>query len=276
MTKFAKKIILARKISKLGQGFRDRFRLASLVFWPFVQKKLRMLGIVVAPSFRVHVLIKGKEFFLHLEGLHDEITLLSEIFIEECYRTDEIKNPSLIIDAGANIGFASIYFAAKYPSATIYAVEPDPSNFERLKRNVGDIDRIRPCPVAFSGTNGEMDLYLSEDKIISSSAFRRKAGQKSVKVKSAKLDTFAQEKSISHCDIFKFDVEGGEYDMFYGCRLLEATEVLIGEVHEDLMGKSAEEFYKILPEEFHVLRREVQKEHREFFYARQEVAKTHD
>jgi tRNA1(Val) A37 N6-methylase TrmN6 len=41
-----------------------------------------------------------------------------------------------IVDAGANIGMASIFFAQKYPDAKIIAVEAEASNFAMLARNV--------------------------------------------------------------------------------------------------------------------------------------------
>jgi len=41
----------------------------------------------------------------------------------------------LIIDCGANIGCASVWFATQYPKARILAVEPDPDNFRMLVRN---------------------------------------------------------------------------------------------------------------------------------------------
>ena len=44
-------------------------------------------------------------------------------------------SPDWIIDAGANTGMASVYFAKWYPHAKIVAIEPDPHNFELLQRN---------------------------------------------------------------------------------------------------------------------------------------------
>jgi len=45
------------------------------------------------------------------------------------------KRP-LVIDCGANIGLASVWFATRYPEAQIYAIEPDDDNVSVLKRNV--------------------------------------------------------------------------------------------------------------------------------------------
>lgn len=51
----------------------------------------------------------------------------------------------LIIDCGANIGLASLWFANAFPQARIAAVEPDADNFEVLCRNVAPYgDRIIP------------------------------------------------------------------------------------------------------------------------------------
>jgi FkbM family methyltransferase len=42
----------------------------------------------------------------------------------------------LIIDCGANIGLASLWFAHAFPQAHIVAVEPDGANFALLQRNI--------------------------------------------------------------------------------------------------------------------------------------------
>ena len=44
----------------------------------------------------------------------------------------------VIIDCGANIGLASIYFKFHFPDVKIYAFEPEISNFKMLKKNVAN------------------------------------------------------------------------------------------------------------------------------------------
>jgi FkbM family methyltransferase len=41
-------------------------------------------------------------------------------------------NPKIIVDAGANIGMASICFARRYPLATIITIEPDHRTSQRF------------------------------------------------------------------------------------------------------------------------------------------------
>jgi len=40
----------------------------------------------------------------------------------------------VVLDLGANVGFASLFFADAYPDAKIIAVEPSASNFEQLQK----------------------------------------------------------------------------------------------------------------------------------------------
>ena len=55
-----------------------------------------------------------------------------------------------IVDAGANIGLASLYFAQAFPECRILAVEPDPDNFEILVHNVRRLkDRVECVRAAF-------------------------------------------------------------------------------------------------------------------------------
>ena len=55
-----------------------------------------------------------------------------------------VDRPSVIIDAGANIGLASIWFASKFPEARILAIEPEKSNYELLVRNVEPLHHVTP------------------------------------------------------------------------------------------------------------------------------------
>jgi FkbM family methyltransferase len=56
----------------------------------------------------------------------------------------------VIVDCGANIGFASIWFACAFPHAVILAVEPEPGNVAMLRRNVSGHANIVPVEAAVS------------------------------------------------------------------------------------------------------------------------------
>ena len=53
--------------------------------------------------------------------------LKKEIWTEHLYYTEIDSVMPRIIDAGAHIGLASLYFAKTYPTAKILSLEPNPS-----------------------------------------------------------------------------------------------------------------------------------------------------
>lgn len=66
----------------------------------------------------------------------DALFLLHEIFVNGIYAFSTPQPAPRIIDCGANIGMATLFFKALYPAASITAVEPAPETFERLRQNV--------------------------------------------------------------------------------------------------------------------------------------------
>lgn len=48
------------------------------------------------------------------------------------FRNDNVR----IIDAGANVGFAPMYFKAYFPNAEIISLEIDDSNFIQIEKNI--------------------------------------------------------------------------------------------------------------------------------------------
>lgn len=60
----------------------------------------------------------------------------------------------VIIDAGANIGVASLWFRALYPDATVVAVEPDHGNAQILRQNVAAHRNIIVAEAAIGSESG--------------------------------------------------------------------------------------------------------------------------
>jgi FkbM family methyltransferase len=70
----------------------------------------------------------------------------------------------VILDCGANIGLASIWFALRYPRARIYAIEPEPDNFAMLRRNVGGYANVVPVHAAISDQVTRVSLRNPQDQ----------------------------------------------------------------------------------------------------------------
>src|SRR4028119_433022 len=63
---------------------------------------------------------------LHLRAGTSDLYMFEEVFIDGEYNIASELDPKLIIDVGANVGFASVYFANRYPKPTITATAPHP------------------------------------------------------------------------------------------------------------------------------------------------------
>ena len=78
------------------------------------------------------------------------------IFVEHEYACLQPSGPvRLVIDCGANVGYASAYFLSHFPDCHVIAVEPDPDNFALLKPN------LRPYGDRVTVINGGIWSHLA-------------------------------------------------------------------------------------------------------------------
>jgi FkbM family methyltransferase len=64
----------------------------------------------------------------------------------------------VIVDCGANIGCASIWFALRFPRAFVYAIEPEPQNFTMLCQNVSAYVNVTPIQAGISDRATRLSL----------------------------------------------------------------------------------------------------------------------
>jgi len=73
---------------------------------------------------------------VRLRGTSDVLTF-GQIFIDDEYKSLRgIENVETIIDLGANVGFASVYFLSCFPKARVLSVEPDAENVAMCSSNL--------------------------------------------------------------------------------------------------------------------------------------------
>jgi FkbM family methyltransferase len=70
----------------------------------------------------------------------------------------------LIVDAGAHIGTSAVWFATRYPKASVIAIEPDPGNAALLRRNARgfNIDVVQAGLGATKGVGRIVDPGFGE------------------------------------------------------------------------------------------------------------------
>jgi FkbM family methyltransferase len=123
-----------------------------------------------------------------------------------------IEKP-LIVDLGANIGLASLYFAKNWPKARIIAVEPDERNFRLLKANIEGMSNIKPIEGAVASENGAVQIANPHDEAWALRTERvNSIGPNSIRAYSMRtLMGFAPE---AQPFIAKINIEGFESELF--------------------------------------------------------------
>jgi FkbM family methyltransferase len=136
-----------------------------------------------------------------------------EIFMRQTYFFRAESDSPLIVDCGANIGIATLYFKTLYPRSIVEAFEPDPSAFAVLKENIAcnALEGVRLHQCALWDSEGEVDFYvdkLSEGRL-SMSVFSGRIGEHETRitVRARPLAAFLGDRTV---DFLKIDVEGSE------------------------------------------------------------------
>jgi FkbM family methyltransferase len=85
----------------------------------------------------------------------EDLATLTEVFFREEYRAGpEIRT---VVDIGSNIGLSALYFLTRHPEVRCHCFEPDPRNFQRLRKNLADYaDRIEVYEHAVADTGGQL------------------------------------------------------------------------------------------------------------------------
>lgn len=148
-----------------------------------------------------------------------EVGIIYDVFGRNVYRLVTEK-PLTIIDIGANIGIASIYFA-KELNAKVHAFELVPSVAARAQAHVFDCglsDRVTVYPVGLGKDSITLDVPFSEELTGNTSLHwevenRPTTQSVTCQVESVK-DTLGPILSAASTPIFmKLDCEGAEYEI---------------------------------------------------------------
>jgi FkbM family methyltransferase len=186
-------------------------------------------------------------FWLRLPS--SDVPTYKQVFVDKEYDFSASQPPAVIIDAGANIGLASIWFANRFPNSMILAVEPERSNFELLKKNVAVYPNVTPIHAA---------LWLSEEKVRLSDSglgnwgFRtegiegteKRSVESECLVNSVTVESLMKVYGLERVSILKIDIEGAEKEVFSeSANWIGFVDSIIIELHDRFKEGCSESFY---------------------------------
>jgi FkbM family methyltransferase len=163
-------------------------------------------------------------------------------------------NDWFVLDIGAFVGDTALYYARR--GAFVVAVEPLPSNYETMLRNL-ELNpelkpRIFPVNAAVSGVDGFVEFRYNA--AIDGSASTHGIGRFIAKVRSIRLSTLIRELENGRIDMSRFkvrvlkvDCKGCEYELVNdgSLRLFDIVKIeysgyLINKTYHELMSKLEE------------------------------------
>ena len=159
--------------------------------------------------------INGQPQKVFLRTYAGDISIFYEIFLYKTYKLPEtiFANSTNIIDAGAHIGLASLYFLSQSPQAKIISIEPDAENYSILQKNLkAMIESGKAISIYAALDNKDGFLYVTKSQF----GYNTKVNDTPAaeKVTAVSLNALISLCNIKSIDLIKIDVEGFEKRIF--------------------------------------------------------------
>jgi FkbM family methyltransferase len=174
--------------------------------------------------------------------------------MDQEYQSPFEIEPRVIVDAGANIGMSTIYFANRYPNSRIIAIEPEGSNIRILKRNCCFFPNVKIIQGALWSSSGEVSLTNHGKEPWTFAVAEGPVPDANSKVKSYSMLDILEIANADRIDLLKLDIEGAEKELFSSDSdlWLDRVSVLAIELHDRYKPGCARAFYsKLIGRDFH-------------------------
>lgn len=196
---------------------------------------------------------RSRVFYFRGQSASDR-AVVQQVLVDKCYdlRTFRQSGPlgayyakliadrstPLIIDAGANIGASTLWFASNFPGSHVVAVEPEKRNCELLRKNCRGLN--------FALLEGAIGPHQGE-AVLHDPGRGEWAYQVLPTGSGTRVPLFAASTIVSDCQaaglrpfLFKIDIEGGEAELFReNIAWISEFAVIVIELHDWLLPGTA-------------------------------------
>lgn len=191
--------------------------------------------------------MEGYPEVIYLRPSSSDIKVFREVFLFGAYSFKVNTIPRVIVDAGANVGLSTIFFARKFSSATVYAIEPESTNFAVLQQNVAGYPNVKTLQTAL----WHRDTILRiTDSTENQWAFTVQECEKTApdSFQAISITSLMRQYGIESIDILKMDIEGAEREVFSGNYdyWLSRVKVIVIELHDWLKPGCSSVFFNAI------------------------------
>jgi FkbM family methyltransferase len=141
------------------------------------------------------------------------------------------KRP-VILDCGANIGMASLWFAQQYPRARIVALEPEAANFAVLGANLAALPDVQLVQAALWPVQTRLRIANAG---AAEWAFRVEPASEddTAAIPAVTIDDLAPDRPDETLLVVKIDIEGAEAALFErNTQWVDRAEMIVIELHD--------------------------------------------
>jgi FkbM family methyltransferase len=141
----------------------------------------------------------------------------------------------IIIDAGANVGYTSLFFNHFLDSSKVFGIEPSKENCEIYNLNARDFNNIKTyqkalCEKINVSFNLNSDFRDGKDWSISTKENQNGA------IQGVTIQEIIDENNLDYISLLKIDIEGAERFIFKkenNLDYLKITEIIAIEIHDE-------------------------------------------
>lgn len=179
-----------------------------------------------------------------------DIETFYQIFLENEYEVNWIKNPKVIIDAGSHIGLFAVFMKNKFPDAKIICIEPDAENFAMLRENTAFYKDVyyENCGL----WNKETKLKVCDKHNLGNWGVVVEENEQKGSVRAVTIDSLLKKYDIDRIDILKLDIESSEKKVFSKGfeNWLSKTKMIAIELHDWMEKGCSKPFFEAINKTF--------------------------
>lgn len=193
---------------------------------PLLKKAYAMVSKSVAPAKPIIIPVKTFKLLVNvnshgLDGMAMKLMLDHEYEPVTTKAFEYIVHKGMnVVDIGANLGYYTILSSKLVgDDGTVWAVEPEPSNYDCLLNNIlinGCIKNVAPYRKAIHSQSGKAPLYVSDNESGEHSLVLvegRSYIDNTIQVEAITLDELMDGQKV---DVVKLDAEGNEVNVLIG------------------------------------------------------------